>query len=707
MFALLCAAASLAAAPDPSPSDSETAAYQTTIRSHRVDDGLDAQRRIDAQGPGFATAIDLAHEAGSRPADALPEVLARSTGVSVRSLGGLGQFSAVSLRGSTSQQVALFLDGIPLGSSIGGMVDLADLPLDLLNRIEIYRGYVPIAFGSAAIGGVINLVATPKHGAPTVSSGVAGGSYGGKELRAAVDLALTAKDSLALRAGYASSDGDFEFLNVNGTPSFPERHTMTARTNNGFERGVGQLVYQGSRGSWRLRLQQIALMKNQGIPGTAENQSTRSNLKTLGLQTIANATRKNTFGPGGRLEIAMGFGYEQRHFQDPLGEVGLSIDDEQSAVSDTYVSPRLRIPLWHGAFLNGVADLRHERAGVDNRLRVNPQGEQTTGDATRWRLSAGGGVELEQYLWGSRVLLAPALRIERLQSAFAVAEGQGEFADEGEDRIHWGVAPRLGLRVQLAEGFEFRASGGRYLRPPNLMELFGDRGFITGNEGLVPETGLSADAGVVLDLGKDQPFGLYLQAAGFLSEAENLIQWQLTGPVLRPENIAGASIAGLELGMSGRLWRDIIRAQANYTYLLTKNNSASQHTKGKRLAGRPEHQVFARISGGHPLTLGGLTANPRIFYTFEFAAGNFLDPSGRREVPARSLHGTGLEVSVGQWLSAAFEVRNLLHLRTTTWTPAFANVGTLHVPLSDIIGYPLPGRSFWFTISGRFGKPEA
>jgi hypothetical protein len=115
------------------------------------------------------------------------------------------------------------------------------------------------------------------------------------------------------------------------------------------------------------------------------------------------------------------------------------------------------------------------------------------------------------------------------------------------------------------------------------------------------------------------------------------------------------------------------------------------------------HEVFARISGGAPLELSAVSLQPRAFYTLELIAGTYLDPSGRRLVPARSLHGVGLEIDIGERVRLAFEARNLLDHRTTTWTHPSPSIGTLFVPLSDFIGYPLPGRSFWLTLSSRFG----
>jgi iron complex outermembrane receptor protein len=709
MSAVLCVVA-MAAAASSTPSGEETdgdrsSDYEVIVHGHRGEDGQSGQRRLDDKTPGFGTAVELDQEKGARPADALPEVISRIPGATVRSMGGLGQYSAVSLRGSSSQQVAVFIDGIPLGTSVGGLVDLSDVPLDLLERVEVFRGYVPVSFGSAAIGGAVNLVGHREKGdGHRLSASAGGGSYGGRELRIASRTNVRQRDQLALRLGYAAADGDFDFLDVHGTPSLPDRHTMSKRTNNGYARLAGQVAYHGSHDRWRWRIQEIVLFKHQEIPGTAQRQSTRSTLGTLAAQTICNVRRSSFLAPGGRLELVAGFGFERRTFRDPLGEVGIEIDDEQSDITDTYLSPRLRLPLWTGAFATVVADARHEWTGVDNRVRIHPQGAQTTGDASRQRLSLGAGIELQQLLFADRLAIVPALRLERVESFFAVAEGQGEFADTGEDFVHFAVAPRVGLRAKLHDTFEIRASFGRYFRPPNMLELFGDRGFIVGNEGLVSEEGVGVDGGFVADIGAAEPFGSYLQAAAFFHQTENLIQWQQAGPVLRSDNVEGATMAGVELGLSTWLWHGRLRAQANYTYLFTRNDSRSAHTKGKQLPGRPEHEAFTRISGGYPFDVAGTAIEPRFFYSFEFIAGNYLDPSGRRLVPARALHGAGLEASIHGWLRMSFEVRNLLDRRVTAWSPVAANTETLRVPLSDFIGYPLPGRSFWVSLSANLDQ---
>jgi hypothetical protein len=84
-------------------------------------------------------------------------------------------------------------------------------------------------------------------------------------------------------------------------------------------------------------------------------------------------------------------------------------------------------------------------------------------------------------------------------------------------------------------------SGGRYFRAPTLAELFGDRGYMVGNEALRPERGTSVDGGLLLDLRRGRA-ALHAHAAGFAVWSDQLIQWQQSGPRLRPVNLDAARV---------------------------------------------------------------------------------------------------------------------------------------------------------------------
>jgi vitamin B12 transporter len=75
----------------------------------------------------------------------------------VQRSGGLGSASRVSLYGLTNDQIRLFMDGVPLGLA-GFGAGIHSVPLNWVDRIDIYRGVVPMSFAADALGGAIDLV---------------------------------------------------------------------------------------------------------------------------------------------------------------------------------------------------------------------------------------------------------------------------------------------------------------------------------------------------------------------------------------------------------------------------------------------------------------------------------------------------------------------------------------------------------------------
>ena len=683
---------------------SKAGRYRTVV-PHGRGDGQDSQRRLDAASPGFATSIDLGRDTGARPADALPELLGRSAGATVRSLGGLGQFSALSLRGSTAQQVAVFLDGVPLGGS-GSVVNLGDLPLDSLGRVTVHRGLVPVIYGGSAIGGAVDLASAlrcdPTRRRHSAVLGI--GSFGANEARASTSLPLAARrrgPCLDLRLGHAGATGNFSFYNLGETLQDPRDDRSERRQNNAYDRLLAQLAVHGQRGPWRYSVQELLLVKHQGIPGLATGQQARAtSLDTVTARTVARVRRElDDGGRPGHIDLVAGFAVERSHWRDPLGEVGLGIDDQRTRNLDLYLSPRVHLDLWRGAQLLAMADARQEWSRVDQRQLPSPQG-----DSRRQRIDLGLGLQLDQHLLNHRLHLQPILRLDVLRSHFAVPTGSGEQNDQGADHLELGASPRLGTSLALHQVVSLRLGGGRYFRPPNLLELFGDRGYIVGNEGLRPERGSSIDGGLVLDLTRGRT-AVYGHAAGFVTWSDRLIQWQQAGPSLRPVNLAHARVTGLETSAALRLLGGDLRFSANYTLLASINLGSDPSQRLQPLPGRPRHELFAQGSLGHVFKARRTELEPRLNYTFDHAARTFLDPSGRYEVPSRSLHGVAIELHIARRVHLAAEVRNLFNLRTTTWRPPTAGAPAITVPVSDFFFYPLPGASLWTTLRVELDAP--
>ncbi|WP_010250664.1 TonB-dependent receptor [Myroides injenensis] len=87
----------------------------------------------------------------------LGHALGKTSGIRVREDGGVGSNMNISLNGYSGNQIKFFIDGIPM-DNFGSAFQLNNIPVNLANRIEIYKGVVPVGLGSDALGGAINII---------------------------------------------------------------------------------------------------------------------------------------------------------------------------------------------------------------------------------------------------------------------------------------------------------------------------------------------------------------------------------------------------------------------------------------------------------------------------------------------------------------------------------------------------------------------
>jgi outer membrane receptor protein involved in Fe transport len=87
----------------------------------------------------------------------LNHALNRVSGVKIRETGGVGSNSQVFLNGFSGRHVKMFIDGMP-AEGFGSSFRMGNIPAALADRIEIYKGVVPIELGADALGGAINIV---------------------------------------------------------------------------------------------------------------------------------------------------------------------------------------------------------------------------------------------------------------------------------------------------------------------------------------------------------------------------------------------------------------------------------------------------------------------------------------------------------------------------------------------------------------------
>lgn len=159
--------------------------------------------------PGTVTVIRPEEYKGEQKD--LPDLLKMVPGVHVREVNGKGQYTVVTVRGSTAAQVGVFVDGVMTNLGGDAAVDISTIPVKNVERIEVYRGYIPARFGGTFIGGVINVV-TKKPTKANISAELGKASFGGKSASLEVVSPL-ASGSLLVGLNYEAAKGDFPYKN--------------------------------------------------------------------------------------------------------------------------------------------------------------------------------------------------------------------------------------------------------------------------------------------------------------------------------------------------------------------------------------------------------------------------------------------------------------------------------------------------------------
>lgn len=658
------------------------------------------------QDPAAVTVVEIGlpgqQNQPSAYKSSVAELLVGQPGVQVRSSGGLGQFSGAVLRGAAPNQVAVLIDGVPISRGSQAAVDLSLLPIAGLERIEIYRGAPPIELGVDAIGGVINLITRRGKAAPTGWATLGGGSFG----RRLATLGYSSERPglrISASASYQGAVGDFPYYFNEGLRYGKTTLDQLYRRQDGFDQGTIDLrvtVGSDSRGGF---VQASGLLKQQGVAGVGQpgGRDSAPELRTGRALLLAGGQGALA---GGRVQLS-GDAHaliEQTRFRD-LTAVPVGLFTQLSEQTGARLVLRINHPARQSSAANAarhagsfivLAEGRYERLEQSDLCSAQTSGCPARPAPSRVRLLLGLGGELR--LWNGRFLVQPGGHLLVAQSD---TQAGAPTAGDAASTAATFPAPRLAARLQVLPWLLIRTSGGRFVRLPTFLELFGDHAFFRPSLSLRPESAWSAEAGLAAAGTPLPSLGLSLAAHGFYRRIDDLIDVIRDGPTLHARNVGTAQAAGVELEARVRLG-EALQAQLNYTFLDARDRSDDPARYDHLLPGRAPHTVFARFDGGYK----GI----RLFYELDYAAQLYLDPANLQPRPQRTLHALGLQLEprpfVGGHLRVqlAVEVRNLLDTRLVLVTlPLAPERGPLPIPLTDYFDYPLPGRAVYATLSAR------
>lgn len=656
----------------------------------------DAEQTLASEG--FRTVIRVGDHAG----ETLPlaEAVADSAGAQVRSLGGLGSFSSLSIRGAPSGHSQVWVDGVPLTTLGSATVDLGRFELGSFSTVTVHRSGAPLLFGATRASALEleSAIGTPMHGRQlALSAGV--GSFGARHLRAR-HLGGVQSGGAGYHAavGYAGADGDFDYFDDNGTNLNPDDDRTALRQNNGYQQIDGNLRGQFDNPSVTLSAGSRSLWRKQGVPGRDTRQSMNTSLTTwsqlVDVSMIKRAIGDRPLAVVRSTAFAM---VELQRYRDVDGEIGLASQDRRYTTWTTGLGITGSDEVG-GHVLTGVLDGRVDRyrdtdlvEGADMPRVDGSRAELGAAAATRFRLHRRGGY--------AAVIAEPAVRIDVLHTRPVIDRSAVDTGAEPEPRTELFASPRVGLLWRPSESWSGKLNVGRFVRPPTASELYGDRGFLVGNPGLRAESGERADIGVAFAPPGRIDFvdRILVESSLFASRSRDTIAMVPTAALVAGmQNLGGAWITGSELVASARLGRTVT-ATANYTLLHSRQFDTLASYQGRELPQRPRHQLYGRIDAA-TLILERLVA---AWVDATVVSSNYLDPGNVERVPRRLLFGAGIKTEVLSSLFVTVEGKNLTDHRVEYLAldpPPRPDLTSAPQAVADFLGYPLPGRAFYLTM---------
>ena len=580
------------------------------------------------------------------PGAALPDVLARVPGTQVQRTGASSDFATASLRGATSAQTPVYLAGIRLNDDVIGAADLSQVPLWMLDRVEVFRGTAPEGSDRMGIGGAVLLEPRfPRRS--TLGAGFGAGSFGARSLFVG-GAAVGAGSGALVGLRHERADNDYEYVDDAGTTASTADDRVVRRPNADARAwdvwAVGRTRLGGDASVVTVL---NGFRREQGVTGLGviPAQSARARVE----RTLLGVRSSVPCAEGCRLELVTSALVGSHQLADPKGELGTAAPllvsrgarGGQTAHASWDASDRLRLRLGGGQELELLA--------IDPGLRARRDTSRIDGSA--------------------RLELGPQLSLSLVGAAERHATSGG-----GDQRDLLAPAARVGAELRLSEQLSLLANAGRTTRVPTLGELHGISAVVRGNPALVEEVGTSLDVGARATLpGRD--LSLWAEAFGFARVADDLVAYRrATFGTVRPYNVGRARFLGLELATAAQAF-DHARVDLALTLLDPRDVSDDRQLASdllpfqSRLVGSGRFEVFAeRWAGADRVALAAAA---------HYRGSRVADPAGLVVIDAQWTLGADLSVFVlERRLALRGAVENALDARQV-----------------DTVGMPLPGRS--------------
>lgn len=626
------------------------------------------------------------------------EILAKTVGVAIRSSGGVGSTSRLSVRGLEGKRIGFFIDETPLNDQ-SDFIDLNDIPIDMIDRIEIYKGVVPAKFGGSSMGGAVNLVIKEY---PDRYADV---SYTLESFN--VNKAQTVFKRNLRNAGLVFGiGGGYTYADNSYTMDSPYVKGLKIKRNHDNFR---KLILGGSikaRKWWfdEVELEPVFIdtyKEIQGIETDIRQAHTRSRLYVL-----SNKLEKDNFLLDGLdFDMSTAIAYTQYGLVDtakvwydwegnpyptpsPIGgELGTRYASDSDNKKTTLINKlnlEYLIGRNHSVSFNSVFTLA-------DGYPSDPTKEKSIGkkvDFDSRMRSWVGGLTYDFRTADDRFLNSLTTRIYwySMKTSYQNIYVSTPVEDISLNKSSVGFSDAM--RYRFTPSFMAKLSGGYDVRIPAENELLGDGYTITPSEKLLPERNLSVNAGLLYDLTGRHPSNLQIELGGYYMYLKDMIRFMKGILGAQYQNFGEMRTLGAELEVKADIF-PFLYGYGNVTYQdlrdvreYEEGSSLPNATKGKRMPNIPYFMANAGVEFHKENLFGGKGHNTRLFADMAFVEEYLYDfeitENAKRRIPRSTTVDIGFEHSfMNQRLFVSGKIRNLTNAAV----------------LSEF-NRPLPGRSF-------------
>jgi outer membrane receptor protein involved in Fe transport len=648
-------------------------------------------------------------EAKTRTED-MGQVLAREHGVSIRRTGGLGAGSRFNLAGLEGEQVRFYVDGVPLELAGFGQ-GLANVPVNLFDRVEIYKGVVPIRLGADALGGAVNLATDERDRQSAAAVSYQAGSFGLHRIAGSGRYHHAARGVVAgANAYHDRADNDYrvdvEVPDTSGRlqpATVPRFHDAYRASGGAAEIGLvdrswaKRLSLRGFATTYDKELQHNVVMTvpyGEARHGETSYGATLRYEQPLGggfsVGATAHAARRTIEFVDEGAQVYDWFGNRIRE-RIRRGEIGNEPLDQivwqDAALARLHASyePNARHALRLSAAPTFVTRDGEERLGVAPGGR-----DPLAADRTLRTLVT--GIEYQTRLFAARlenVVFAKHYLMDS-RSEEVLPAGVVRRLDQFHQRFGAGDA----LRMRLTDWLYAKASYEFATRLPAPDEIFGDGVLIQPKLDLAPERSHNANVGLFAQARGTAIGNVRGELESFLRESDRLIVLLGNDRSFQYQNVYAARATGVEGAFDWSSPADRLGLGGNATWQDVRNVSDEGtfgDFEGDRIPNRPwlfanaHARVRRRLprADGHEVTLGWNTRYVHWFY-------RGWESQGLREFKQR----VDAQLVHGAWLTYALRGPPSLSLTVEAQNVTDAKA-------FDHFGVQRPGRAFFMKLTGE------